>query len=728
MDTGISTLPKLSLGSDGKIRGNMTVSGTNIGELIEEIEAADKLKYVKPYEDKITLTNKKLEQFGVLNTLANDFQKITNSLKGQGTEYNYDGAFSGAVAILLDPTGKTDSGYASVSVVGSVREQTLRFSIDQVADYDSFIGSDILIKDWAKASTGMSNPNTALGWTGNLTVGTAGGSSTSITVLATWSLTDLMNNINLQNGTTGVTASMTTSNGQSFLKVQADTAGQVLTFDTSGMDLGGSDPNFLPATSTDTVPNRLALLSAKNQPLGWFGNLVLGVQDSTTQTITIAIDESWTLERLVNEINSKDSMSRVNASIRPSGSNGYKLQIQAKDIATPISINATGVSGDMAAQVPTSSNTSTLTRIQNLSAKITYATSSGDVSAYFATNTIDSLIPGILIEAVQVTPQTQFFPAHDKMTLKLEGNATQVAEEFTQFVKKYNELIDLYNEQGKRIESDDEENKDKKGLLSNSLFLRELISNLRTNAYIPTPGLNNSVSIKGLADMGVSIDTTTSKMVLDPSALLSAIAGNYEDVKTALGFTYTQTNSDFTIVRRPTLWVNQTQRDSNGNPVKDVTAQLTKNTGGGYSGSFTVNGRDYPATATLKGDYIYIEADPNIDSPVRGLSISYSYANIGTGETKQTTITGTQGVMDRLNETLKTYFNSQTGLYKTEKESIDVDLERYRTRRQQGEQFVKRKIESESGKFQLLQKVLAELENSMRFMNMAMANMWGHNK
>ncbi|MCA0371020.1 MAG: flagellar filament capping protein FliD [Proteobacteria bacterium] len=226
------------------------IMGKNVEDILAELKAAAMVKPQKT-EEKIQQVNEKAASLSAYQASIEGLNASLKALNGKGIGASPSGAFAARSLNLV-------SGNIS--------------NIDATATNDAPLGDiQLLIKQIAKkddsaATAGVADPTTALGWSGSFVVG-SGSTSTTINMTASMSMNDILDAVNNQTQTVGVSAALTTLPSSKVLSFQATNFAAPIVVDTTNLVVpGGStyDATILPPTSNRTVQNLSAIVQFRN--------------------------------------------------------------------------------------------------------------------------------------------------------------------------------------------------------------------------------------------------------------------------------------------------------------------------------------------------------------------------------------------------------------------------------------------------------------------------------
>lgn len=490
-----------------------------------------------------------------------------------------------------------------------------------------------------------------------------------------------------------------------------DLAGSILpgSFDLKIEQLARKDQSLASTTVVD-----------KTAAVGPSGTLTINGQD-------ITIESTDSLEVIADKVNELQETTKVEAVITKLSDASYRLTFAGTEDATPIVVSKS-LSGSNQTAIPDSSGKS----VQDLSAKFYFRDM--ETALYRPSNKITDL--GDILEN-----GTLIFKKADNATtvsVKVENDTAKTESEIRDFVKKHNELIDFIqkhrrvNEEGTCRAEDT--------YLFDSPTLRTLQNLLQTtlsdrvdwisgNSYASLQEIGVNLVEKGKLAIDETVDQITQR-----NPLQQALYTNYDTVRTVFGFEWASSDSTFTVTNHPISWLSHLNSNTQSN---DVTVKLSRDGDGVLSATITDDsGTTYPATVTTTGTVAIIKANTYDDfgnaSPYRGFELLVkSVDQIPNNSDRTATITGTQGIVDRMGKILdsmvsKGEYNPATklvefrGQFTLERDELS-DKETLLKKKIEG---LEKKIADEKTrmehKFALMQRTLAEALSTSTFLQTVM--------
>jgi flagellar hook-associated protein 2 len=136
-----------------------------------------------------------------------------------------------------------------------------------------------------------------------------------------------------------------------------------------------------------------------------------------------------------------------------------------------------------------------------------------DVMVFDEDNTVEGLIPGLVINAKRAEPGT-------KVTLKIDFDAEQTFESINNFVEAYNSVSDFID---KQFQINPQTNK--AGSLSKDSTLKQLQRNLQSALQYQGNG-----KFRTLSQIGITSDPKSGTLKIDAAKVKQALAEDYDGV------------------------------------------------------------------------------------------------------------------------------------------------------------------------------------------------------
>lgn len=266
-----------------------------------------------------------------------------------------------------------------------------------------------------------------------------------------------------------------------------------------------------------------------------------------------------------------------------------------------------------------------------------------------STNNIDDLIDDVTFNLNQVTPPGT------EVTASIEPDTEIARDAILNFVDSYNALRVFY---ARQTELDDDGNASEGAILRRSPTLRTLMNNILSELNSVVEGVAGDAD--RLASLGIELDDfagdaetpfTRNILTVDTDTLENALNGDFDSVRDVFEFDHISDNTDVQIFNR-----------TNAHSVTsfslnlDFTNSIFEATHAGGTEAVTV-------TAISGGSGYLVEGE--VGTALEGLQIIY-------GNTTDTTanISLTQGIADRIYNSLEVALDEDDGIVTTELESL----------------------------------------------------------
>lgn len=330
MQTGGIQYEKLTLPSGKTIQYPSTVNGMNIGVVAEAADLKLKDQLIDPITTKISDNAARLKQMKDLNTYLGSVYKTAESLGRKasttpppgGDAYGHKAITMTTNAATVNATDLITPVWASDAPMAPMKIKVNRLATQATIIADFPPRSILSTVSFATTATILSTNPEMLEINGQI-----------INTAASYTLQDLIDNINLEQGTTGVTASAADDgNGGYVLKLTTESNGAPIIVQTI-------DPNSMLASMglTSTREDK-SFDDTSTQTLTDFGIVddeVLKLVGSNGTSV-ITLKSTWTLSELISNINDATLDSGITASFLEVDSSHFLLQLN--DITTGTNI------------------------------------------------------------------------------------------------------------------------------------------------------------------------------------------------------------------------------------------------------------------------------------------------------------------------------------------------------------------------------------------------------
>jgi flagellar hook-associated protein 2 len=268
-------------------------SGTGIDySVLIDAKVQQKLKAATKLETKVTNNENKITAYQTLQT------KLQTADTGIAGLRNRSTALGSTATNLFDErsaylTGTNASDTLGATVADGTTKGTYAIVVEQLATKNKIAGST------------QSSSSTALGYTGSFTLGVSGGTTSSISVDSTDTLTTLAAKINAVSSTTNVSASVLQVSGSSYeLVLTSASTGQTITVTDGGdgvttslglTDSSGAIANTLVAgQDAKFTVDGVEMTRSSNTVTDAISGVTLNLYSASTNTISMEISNNLT--------------------------------------------------------------------------------------------------------------------------------------------------------------------------------------------------------------------------------------------------------------------------------------------------------------------------------------------------------------------------------------------------------------------------------------------------
>lgn len=469
----------------------------------------------------------------------------------------------------------------------------------------------------------------------------------------------------------------------------------------------GPDDVLSVTTNKDAVPTEMSIevrqLAQKDRvvaalgvadpksALGWSGSFNLG---SGEKLQTIDVDPTMSINDVRQAVNDVSKTTGIEAKII-TFSDEARLTFQATQEADPIIVDTSALEGDDATTILPATSART---VAELSALVRYEGIEKDVM--YPTNRVPAgdQYAGVSLDLIKARPG-------EVVNISLQNDRNAAGNAILEFVDAFNDYQEFASSKEMY----------KEGGLPATLS--------RLAGTLTGHPSNLGAEAKTLHNLGIQLAQPRSesgKILTDKKPLLSvnietltaALQSNFDQVAKIFGEANTSTHHSFKLINRPDTVA-----------FGDVEATLTKSAGNVYSATLTYDGETYTATMDeIHGDVITFRAPKN--SPLKGFAVLFNDLDAlpnGQESTRTTTISMTQGVVDKLSQELNGLLNPKNGALQQERDALasagdrkTADLDRVKERQA-------RDYERLQNKFQIMETVAAKLKQVQKFIEAFLA-------
>ena len=304
--------------------------------------------------------------------------------------------------------------------------------------------------------------------------------------------------------------------------------------------------------------------------LNYTGSFTL--QEASGPTATINVTPDMTLSDLATAINASSSTSGVSASIIKDSTSGYRLVLSAND--TNQAITATATSGDdVLGGIGLTASDGSFSDVLQAAQPAILTLDGAQITS--DTNNVTDAVSGISLSLLNTTP------TGTTVTLAVGPDFSAVKTAVTDFITAYNTLRDF-------ISSNQVVGGDGTVDSSETLFADSLLRSVsqQVGGLLSTPSASATGSYSTLADLGVTVDSSSDLQLSDENTLDNALLGNLSQVASMFQTTFTPSDPSLKLLQNTSL--------SSFNFKLDVTADadgtITGATVNGDTNAFTVSG------------------------------------------------------------------------------------------------------------------------------------------
>jgi flagellar hook-associated protein 2 len=360
-------------------------------------------------------------------------------------------------------------------------------------------------------------------------------------------------------------------------------------------------------------------VSDETAALGYSGTFSIGLSGGTSANISVT--SGMSLQGVVDAVNAQTSTTDVQASIVQVSSGQFEMVLSGTQDAA--NITTSSVSGDdVLNKLGVTDSSGAFTDVLQTAQAATFTLDG--VALTRNTNDVTDVLTGVTFNLLQDTP------SGTTLNISIAPDTSQIQTALQTLVTAYNAFRDDVSSQSK-LGSD--------GTVSSSsvLFGDGTMRDITTQME---QALNTSIGGMSLSSLGLSF-SSTNDLVLDTSALSTALSQNLSGVMSLLTAQTTTSSSALTVVNTST----SPPASFALNLTVGSTGALTSASVGGDTSLFTINGNSIIGNANT----IYA-----------GMAFTYT----GTTSTS-ITVTSTTGIAAQIGNLAKTDSDTSTGSLQT---------------------------------------------------------------
>ncbi|MEM7169527.1 MAG: flagellar filament capping protein FliD [Pseudomonadota bacterium] len=411
--------------------------------------------------------------------------------------------------------------------------------------------------------------------------------------------------------------------------------------------------------------------------LGVTETLTVGLAGAAVEdTVDLDITADLTANDVVAQINAVSETTGVRASVIQVAEDDFRVVVSAEQTNQEVSL--VGTSGATTAGLGLSAdNGATYTDVLELAQPAQLILDGIGTTIERDSNEISDILPGVTIDLFKAEPGTT-------ITVEIEPDLSAVRQQILDFVEAYNQVKLFLNAQ-QEINSEGEVSE--AALLFGDNTLRSLNFNLGTDLASLVDNVADG-ALATLRDIGIEIGNDN-LLSVDESTLDSVLVDRLDEVRGALGFSFTSDSADVAQVSR-------TEKLDLGDFTINVPAGAIDGTNLQVDGAaaFEVDGN------TLRG----IEG-----TAYEGLVLAYSRDTSDAGAPAATiNISTSLGVAERLFQTIRDHTNPEDGLITEARERLDAQNSDFAAEIDDIDQRLVLFREAQIAKYARLEEVLAQ--------------------
>lgn len=392
------------------------------------------------------------------------------------------------------------------------------------------------------------------------------------------------------------------------------------------------------ATYNVKVSETLYVANADTAVVGGSGPIGATTINIGAAGVAVQLEEGDTLNQMAAKINAVKGQTSVTATVIKVADGEYRLSLKTTE--TGAAYNYTTPAFDLGF----------VTETDALDAQITI----DGTLVTRSKNSISDVIEGLTFNLKAVTPPT------DTLNVSLEADTDLVKDAIFNFVDAYNEFRIFA---AKQMQTGNDGAPLESSVLANSNTLRSVVSRVNTEISQVVDGITNGNADR-LADLGITFsdfpgnaETPFVRNVLniDEAKLDSALSSRFEEVRNVFEFDFSTSDPNLTVFSR-----------TNGLRVSSISLGIDQ-TSGVYTATYDTGSG--PVTIELDGESMTgvdgVVLRGRAGSVLDGLVVLYA-----SGDDATVTLNMTQGVADRVFNTLDDILKTDTGIMATELKNI----------------------------------------------------------
>lgn len=394
------------------------------------------------------------------------------------------------------------------------------------------------------------------------------------------------------------------------------------------------------ATSDSATSATQSLADAFNGGAAFAGGFTLGLEGGPTADIVV--DPDADIYALRDAINAETDTTDVTASVLKVADNDFRLVLTGgetgRDIVIDDDAGTSGVRETLGIWDGGAGNFK-----NSLQPSQPAIVTIDNISVTRTENTIDDLVTGVTIDLLKAEPGTT-------LTVDVEQALGDAKTAILNFVESYNAVRDFIDQQ-RQVGENGEVDKLTSPLFADSL-LRQVSQDLVSEASASVSGLAPGV-VSTLADIGIKVGNDN-KLTLDEGKLDEALLNKSDEVRNLFEFQSTTSSSTLRVFER-------------SNALADTDFEVVV---------VDADNDGIPESATIGGEAAVVHGQKITGADGSAFS-GTSFLWVGTGdETIQ--VTATQGLADRLYNSLEGLLDPNEGRLKTSIDALTEQVATYR--------------------------------------------------
>ena len=386
-----------------------------------------------------------------------------------------------------------------------------------------------------------------------------------------------------------------------YLSANGDvTAANVLSVDVdSDTQLGTYDLQVSQIAKANKISS--STVDSKTSELGYDGVFSLGVEDGTNVDITVTSD--MTLADIAEAINNQSDTTGVQATVLQISSDSYQLLFTATETGKTIVASATS-GDDILNGLGVTDSSGTIANVSQAAQQAKFKLDGVEITR--ESNDISDVLDGVTFHLYSTTP------TNTSISLQIAPDLTSIQTAITDFVDSYNAFRDFVLTQNATASDG---TADSSAVLFGDSTLRDVSQKVEDD-------LNVLIGDYAIADIGLSFNSDN-KLVVDSSALASALNNNLDSLQGLFEFSMTTSSTSIRLLasgsNAPTSFTLDVTVDSSG--------AITSASVGGDSSLFEIVGTRIKGVAGTAFEGFSFSYSGNSSQSI-DITLSYGLASL----------------------------------------------------------------------------------------------------